>query len=184
MGRVLGRVAWILARAIRVLRFLVFRILLSRILGLMTRILSGFRVRLLGLMTRILRLLRRSGRRSRWFQCGDAMWGWRGGSGNRGLPRGSRQRGGIPWLDGLLHDGTHHLAQPTSQPADFYLRPERPFSPPFLLSLDSELLLPSQVYPPSLLHLRPSLFRRLIATAYPLLGQREPRTSYRFTRDR
>lgn len=116
----------VFSRVIRIVRLL-FRTLclLSRILGPMTRILS-VRVQLLGLMTRILCLLRRSGRRSRWSQCCNAVRGWRGDSRNRGFPRGSRQRGGIPWLDGLLHDGTHHLAQPTSQPADFYLRRERP----------------------------------------------------------
>jgi len=91
----------------------VIRVVMPGILGLVSRI--------MGRVTRILVMLRRSGRWSR------RTWGntlRRGCSRNRGLPRGSRQRGRIPWLNGLLHDGTHYLTQPTSQPADFYLRLE------------------------------------------------------------
>lgn len=130
LADILGLLAWVLMMA-RILRLVSWILLVGRVLrmvagivGLMTRIL-GARGRLVGLMTRILCLLGRSGRRSRWARSGVALRGRRGCSRNRGLPRGSRQRGRIPWLDGLLHDGTHHLAQPSSQPADFYLRPER-----------------------------------------------------------
>lgn len=104
--RVMAGIAWIVGR--------VARVVMSGVLGLVSRI--------VGRMTRILVMVGRSGRRSRRTRCSDTLR--RGCSRNRGLPRGSRQRGRIPWLDGLLHDGTHDLAQPTSQPADFYLRLE------------------------------------------------------------
>lgn len=69
-----------------------------------------------------------------WLMLGSGclLWRWRSRrTGNvynrgwrvtryRGVPRGSRQRGCIPWLYGLLHDGTHHLADATSQPAAFF----------------------------------------------------------------
>lgn len=100
----------------------------ARIAGRMTRVTVAGILRLIprivGRVTRLLMMLRRNGWRSRWTRYSDTLRRWRGCSRNRGLPRGSRQRGCIPWLNGLLHDGTHHFAQPTSQPADFYLRLE------------------------------------------------------------
>lgn len=129
--RVVAPIARVVTRIVRIVSLftgVVTRIVagITRIMGRVTRVVMpgilGLVSRIVGRMTRILMMLGRSGRRSRRTRCSDTLR--RGCSRNRGLPRGSRQRGRIPWLDGLLHDGTHHLAQPTSQPADFYLRLE------------------------------------------------------------
>lgn len=164
---VLVLVAGILALLTGILTLVTRVLRLAGVLGLMTRI-RRVRGRLVGLLTRILCVVGRSGRRSRWTRIGDALRGRRGWSRNRGLPRGSRQRGRIPWLDGLLHDGTHHLAQPSSQPADFYLRPEGPclLVRPLLLPTPRALSLPLSV--------RLLLLPPLNAIAHPL-RERAPR---------
>lgn len=138
IARVMSRIAWVVIGIAWVVAGIAWIVAgISRIMCLMTGVVTGIvagitRIvmpgilglvpRIVGQMTRILVMLRRSGRRSRRTRCSNTLR--RRCSRNRGLPRGSRQRGRIPWLDGLLHDGTHHLAQPTSQPADFYLRLE------------------------------------------------------------
>lgn len=145
--RVVAGIAWVVTGIARIARIVsgIVRIVsgIVRIVGLVIGVVTGIvagiprigrvtRVAMSGILmsrivdrvTRILVMLRRSGRRSRRTRCDDTLRRWWGCSRNRELPRGSRQRGRIPWLDGLLHDGTHHLAQPTAQPADFYLRLE------------------------------------------------------------
>lgn len=79
-------------------------------------------------------VLRRGRGRRRWSRgTGDVDGrGWRS-TRYRGLPRGSRQRGCIPWLYGLLHDGTHNFTDATTQPAAFFTSFSQRIPPPQLL---------------------------------------------------